>query len=98
DKATVVSRALATATFRQVRSNAIRSSYQLLTDRIASENLPGCHNIPNGIGQLFGKLVHAQVLKSNETHRRTSKHQTLNTKHQSSFHPKNIRLHNFVDQ
>ena len=53
---------------RDIRSNTIRGTYQLLPDGIASQNVPVFNNLPNLVRELLGQLIDPQILKIRSSH------------------------------
>ena len=73
NKPLVIRRGRSAITFRDICTDAVGRTHQLVTDRASRERMPRDYDRPNKVGKLLGKAVDAEFIESEACHVR-SKH------------------------
>ncbi len=68
DESPVLNRGGATVALRNIRPNAVGGADQLMSDCALREGLPGAHDIPDQVRQLFRHSINPQIFEYEFAH------------------------------
>src|SRR5690349_10603778 len=59
----IILKAATSCSFSDIRPNAIRGADRVFAHGVLGKDRPSENNLPNFVGQLFGQLIHPEILK-----------------------------------